>query len=167
MDEARQQAEQGLPPGAWLSSLTCIHLPHALAAVPHVLRDLQAAPQLEALLVRGFDLPPSQPLPTALQFICWAAQQPRLRQLTVALCHELRADRGADGEAAVAGGRGTGSCSTTQDGEREQAVRAALAHAAMEAQQRRPSLSIRIVSEDELLDPDSLFLEPMEQWDEV
>lgn len=134
-------------------------------AKPRVLRGLQAAPQLQALLVRGFDMPPRQPLPAPLQFVSWAAAQPQLRELTVALSHE---GAGPDGAAAAAGSRGADGTAQKRDRDREQAARAAeaaLVRAAMEAQQRRPGLAVRIVGEDELMDPDSLFLDPVEQWE--
>ncbi|KAI7845394.1 hypothetical protein COHA_001099 [Chlorella ohadii] len=145
-----------LPHGTWHHNLTRLELPHAILAAPAVLQALQACTQLEELTVGRFSLPPQQPLPEALHFVAWVGALPRLARLTVGLCegwsevppgmprHYERSSRQGDTWSADIE---PAECMLQRQG---LAAMGTLATAALEAQARRPGLTIRIVSDAEL-----------------
>ena len=154
--QLRDWQRMQLPHGTWYHNLTRLELPHAILAAPAVLAALQAATQLEELTVGRFSLPPQQPLPVALRFVAWAGALPRLARLTVGLSegwsevppgmprqYERSSRQGDTWSTDIE----PAECMLQRQG---LAAMGALATAALEAQARRPGLTIRIVSDAEL-----------------
>lgn len=143
-------------PGGWHVNLTRLELPHTILGAPAVLQALQAATQLEELIVGRLKLPPRQPLPEALRFLSWAAAQPQLRRLSVGLSEGWsEVPPGMPSYFTRGVSRGdmyVGEMDPAEDVLQRQAFVAmgAVATAALQAQARRPGLAIRIVSDAEL-----------------
>lgn len=142
-----------LPSGGWLANLQQLELPYQLIAAQRARTKLEAAAQLEELVVCDLPLPPDGPLPEVLQFVPWAAARPALRRLTVGIeVHWLpmqHEQRWALRRMLL----GEDACQEDTEHHLHQhalAAISALAGAALRAQARCPGLAVCIVPGDEL-----------------
>ncbi len=140
-----------LPPGSWLSSLQRLEVPYEIVAVPGARRQLEAADQLEELVVDGLPLPPPGPLPAALAFIPWAAGRPRMQRLTIVLTARWRPGERSQLQRSDSSSP-AGEQSDSQFALEQQVLAAmcALTAAALQAQARRPGLAVQLTRIDEL-----------------